>query len=143
METKKYTGGCLCGGVRYELQGEGFLHCICHCGNCQKTTGSTFSCIVTYKPSDFRFLKTETLKIFNDKGDSGKEVHRNFCGTCGCPIVSFADAAPDMAFVKVGSLDDTSFVRPGAHLYTKSVQQWATKHYGDIPTFEVLPPRPE
>lgn len=39
------NGRCLCGQVTVELTGEPFAVSLCHCVNCQKTSGSAFSVI--------------------------------------------------------------------------------------------------
>src|SRR5713101_3514729 len=42
MMTDKLEGGCACGAVRYRLETDPmFVHC-CHCGDCQRQTGSAF-----------------------------------------------------------------------------------------------------
>ena len=37
------TGSCLCGQVRYSLDGEPFLTGVCHCADCRKESGSAFT----------------------------------------------------------------------------------------------------
>lgn len=39
----KQTGGCLCGQVQYELDGEPVATALCHCTNCQRQSGAAFS----------------------------------------------------------------------------------------------------
>ena len=40
METKTLTGSCLCGSVRYTVQGEPQRAFHCHCSRCRKATGT-------------------------------------------------------------------------------------------------------
>src|ERR1700761_4660170 len=75
------TGGCLCGSVRYSYDGEPVFAGICHCRNCQKQAGTAFSVVVAVpKPA---FSLAGKLKTYNDTGDSGQAVQRNFCPECG------------------------------------------------------------
>jgi len=40
--TRRYTGGCLCGALRYEAEGEPLFTGHCYCTDCQKASGSGF-----------------------------------------------------------------------------------------------------
>src|SRR6516162_5107644 len=64
------------------------------------------------------------LKTFNDTGDSGQPVRRNFCPECGSPITSDVAIMPDITFIKAGTLDDTSWLDPKMHVYCDSAQRW-------------------
>lgn len=57
-------------------------------------------------------------------GDSGKAVHRNFCGSCGTVVLTEFDVDPDHVSLKACSADDPSWVRPDFHLYVTSKQRW-------------------
>jgi hypothetical protein len=100
------TGGCLCGQVRYSADGEPAFVGVCHCRNCQKQTGTAFSVLVGV-PKTAMSLQGR-LKTFRDKGDSGQPVDRNFCPECGSPIFTDVAVMPGLAFIKAGTLDDTS-----------------------------------
>jgi hypothetical protein len=64
------------------------------------------------------------IKAFHDIGDSGQTVERNFCPECGSPIFTYAAAMPGVAFIKAGTLDDTSWLDPKMHIYCDSKEQW-------------------
>ena len=116
------VGGCLCGKIRYSSTAEPVMTAVCHCKNCQKQAGTAFSVIVAVpKPA---LSVTGTLKSFTDKGESGKPVHRNFCPDCGSPITTVVDAMPDLVFVKAGTLDDTSKLKPTMEIFCDSAQPW-------------------
>ncbi|MEE1877029.1 GFA family protein [Altererythrobacter litoralis] len=129
------TGGCLCGQVRYELTADPLMCLTCHCKNCQRQAGSAYSIIVGVPEGA---LKVEgEVKTFNDKGDSGGTVQRQFCPDCGSPLFSLVEASPGLVWVKAGTLDDTSAIKPSLHVYTKSKQDWV--ELGDIPGVETVP----
>jgi hypothetical protein len=71
------TGGCLCGAVRYESQGEPLAHLICHCRDCQRTSGTGGVPIMAVPKIDFRV--TGETKSFAIEGGSGKRAIRHFC----------------------------------------------------------------
>ena len=78
------------------------------------------------------------LKTFNDLGDSGQTVYRRFCPECGSPILSEADALPGVAIIKAGTLDDTSWLKPGMEIFCDSAQPWVQLG-GDRQRFANMP----
>jgi hypothetical protein len=119
---KSVTGGCLCGKVRYECQGDELMVAVCHCRNCQKQAGSAFSIIVGYPRNSVKI--TGTLSSYHDTGESGQPVIRQFCGSCGSPIVSDAGMMPALLFIKAGTMDDPSWLKPTTHMFCDSKQAW-------------------
>lgn len=129
-----HTGGCLCGNIRYSLNEEPKLCVTCHCKNCQRQAGTALSVIIGVSEDALEI--TGEVKTYNDKGDSGATVRRQFCGDCGSPVFTRLEQ-PGLMFIKAGTLDDTSQLRPAFHCYTKSKQDWV--QLGDIPSFETVP----
>lgn len=131
------VGGCLCGNIRYTCEAEPMMMAICHCKNCQKQTSTSFSILVAVPKGS---LKIEgELSAYNDQGASGQPVIRKFCGRCGSPIMSDVVAIPTMDFLKAGTLDDTSWLKPEAQLWCDSAQSWLTLD-GDIAQIAQNPP---
>ena len=116
------VGGCLCGNIRYTCEAEPMMMAICHCKNCQKQTSTSFSILVAV-PKGSLNIEGE-LSAYNDQGSSGQVVIRKFCGECGSPILSDVAALPTMDFLKAGTLDDTSWLKPEAQLWCDSAQPW-------------------
>jgi len=130
------TGGCLCGNVRYTIEGDTQMSAVCHCKNCQKQAGTAFSTIVGTTAD--KITIEGDVKTYEDHGDSGNVVLRKFCPNCGSPVFTEADAAPGMLFVKAGSFDDESQFTPGVHFYTKSKHDWLD--IGEaLPQFDTVP----
>lgn len=132
----KIEGGCLCGAVRYRSSSEPLMTAVCHCKNCQKQTGTSFSLLVAVPRNDFTV--NGKTKIFQDTGDSGKPVNRHFCPECGSPIYSDVTALEDRLFVKAGTLDDASALIPAAHIFCDSAQPWFSLG-SDVPQFPRSP----
>jgi hypothetical protein len=120
----KIEGGCLCGQVRYSAEAEPAFVGVCHCKNCQKQAGTSFSIVVAI-PKPALNLRGD-LKTFNDRGDNGKAVYRRFCPDCGSPILSDAEALPELAIIKAGTLDDTGWLKPTMEIYLDSARPWVS-----------------
>lgn len=80
-DRKRYTGGCLCGAVRYEAEGEPKFAGHCYCADCRKASGSGFAPFMGF-PSDAVRFTGQTLK-FASKAASGDDAVRNSCPVCG------------------------------------------------------------
>jgi hypothetical protein len=132
----RIEGRCLCGNVRYSADAEPTFVGVCHCGDCQRFTGSAFSTVVAVPASALKV--TGTLKTFSKRGDSGKPIHRRFCPECGSGIMDEADALPGVAMVNAGTLDDRSWVIPKSEIYCDSAQPWV-RLGGDLKRFAKTP----
>ena len=121
-QNMKRQGGCLCGQVRYELFGEPLAVVICHCKNCQKQSGSTFSINIIGQSEQIEIKGN--LSTYADTNDSGDPVNRNFCENCGSPIFSEILSQGNLIALKVGTLDDTSDIEPQTQFWCISKQNW-------------------
>jgi hypothetical protein len=129
------TGRCLCGGVTYSVDAEPVAQAACHCADCQRQGGSPFSVVVGVPRAAFS-VEGSTLASFTTIGsDHGGDTERNFCSACGSPIFSAAAVAPEVVFIKAGSLDDASWIEPAVEVWTSSAQPWAP-HFEGAPRLE-------
>jgi len=120
------TGKCLCGIVKYELKSLPLTSGVCHCKNCQRSGGSAFSTVAAVNKNDLVILEGEgELKLYSDPDtDSGDTVQRFFCEKCGSPIYSAVPSTPDIFYLKLGTMDDTSYFSPQFHVFCGSKQHW-------------------
>lgn len=118
------TGGCLCGAVRYTVPAVPLATVICHCRNCQKQAGSALSVVAVFPRAELR-IEGE-LNQFEDRGTSGQKVFRQFCGRCGSPVLTDTERAREQGiiFVKAGTFDDVSDLRPTTHYWVKRAHPW-------------------
>ncbi len=116
-------GSCLCGEVKYKSSADPLMIAACHCTHCRKQSGSAFSVNIGV-PASSVTITGDSLKTYEDIGTSGKPVLRNFCGNCGSPIFSDIKATDGLYFIKVGTLDDSSWVVPGAEIWCDSKVSW-------------------
>jgi len=129
-------GGCQCGKIRYEIAEAPTLVYTCHCKDCQRLTGTAFSLGLVVAESAFRRSGTEPRSL-QRMSDSGRVNTRWVCPKCGS---WFASPPRDgMIRVRAGTLDDTSWLRPTRHIWTRSKQPWVAFAENDE-TFEAQPP---
>lgn len=122
--TAPFSGGCMCGAVRYEVTSEPVAFMLCHCRECQYVSGGEPAAVVVVPKPAFT-LKQGTVKGYAVKGESGNTVTRQFCPECGTPMFSELGANPDLWAIKAGTMDDASGLKPTAFLWTKSAHHWA------------------
>ncbi len=130
------SGGCLCGSVRYEIQGEqGGGHC--YCTDCRKSSGTSHCSHMITQDGDFAV--TGELRFYEKAADSGHGVRRGFCPTCGSAIYSKNSAVPGLSFVRASSLDDPNDFSPQMVVYTSRAPRWASVEQS-LPGFDEMPP---
>ena len=134
----KASGGCLCGAVRYEIDGDPVFAGHCHCIDCQKATG-TGHVSVTGLPRAAVTVTGET-RGFAVTGESGLAYTRNFCPTCGSLIFGEAEGMPGLINVTAGTLDDPTAFEPQFVIFTRSRPAWDRIDSG-LPEFDAMPPR--
>ena len=119
---KSFTGGCLCGAIRYEISAEAGPSRICWCRDCQKIASNGTVNVIF--PSD-------AIKISGAPGqhektaDSGNTVTRRFCASCGTQLFSDSSGRPGLTVVRVGTLDEPSAVKPTTNIWVASAPSWA------------------
>ena len=116
------TGQCLCGQVSYTVDADRLLTAVCHCKNCQRQSGSAYS-ILSIAPRD-KLSVEGLLKTYQDTADSGAKLDRQFCPECGSAMFSVHPATPETIIIKAGTFDDTSWLKPVAHVWCSSAQSW-------------------
>jgi hypothetical protein len=128
-------GGCSCGEVRYRLASEPlFTHC-CHCLNCQRQTGSAFVLNLLIEVDRVELLTGEPEPVAVPRDDGS--VQRIFrCPACQVAVFS-EYSRPQVRFVRAGTLDDPSGVRPDVHIYTRTKLPWIELPE-DVPAFEAF-----
>jgi hypothetical protein len=130
-------GGCACGAVRFKLSAPAMGVGVCHCLDCQKSSGGGPNYVALFPRDAFMLTKGEA-KVYETKGDSGADIGRAFCPGCGTPLWSIPGPGTPFYPVKLGALDDASGYMPSLHLYTDSAQPWHLMHEG-LPKFPKAP----
>jgi hypothetical protein len=131
------AGGCLCGAIHYEISAYPLLLYACHCTNCQRQSGSAFAMNMLVPTSAFRIVSGEP-KPWRRLSPSGAETASWFCGDCAGRIHGTRPSRPETVTVRAGSLDDTSWLAPAAHMFVRSAQPWLDLPPADC--FDEAPP---
>lgn len=104
-------GGCACGAVRYEVEGEPYQSGLCHCTKCRKLTGSIFSATANWHRSRFRM-----------DGEISTYDQRSFCPICGSRLFFIFGNAVE---VFLGTLDDApNDISPMVEVWTIRREPW-------------------
>ena len=131
-----YQGGCLCGAVRYEIDG-GIRNIIyCHCSVCRKAQGSAYATNGIVDENDFRFIAGEN-NLTGFQSSPGQT--KFFCKTCGSPIISKNTSRPGQVRVRIGTIESDITERPEAHIFVASKANWE-EICGDLPQFDDYEP---
>lgn len=99
---------------------------MCHCRDCQKITGSTYSTNIIIPGDKFKILKG-TPKQHKKTADSGNEITSHFCGDCGSTLWRDGKTFGESKVVKVGSMDDPKALedaKPAIELYVPERISW-------------------
>ncbi|RXK37396.1 hypothetical protein M231_05383 [Tremella mesenterica] len=91
------------------------------CMSCRKASGSTHSGNFSVDEKDLQIMGHP--KIYVDKGISGKEVYRHFCGDCGSPAYTKTEI-PGPVYVKIGLFQVDDVDPPSTHVFAKNLAKW-------------------
>ncbi len=131
------TGTCLCGSVKYIVNGEikRFYHC--HCQRCRKATGTGHASNLLITPhTGITWLQGED-KLSRYKVPEAERFYNCFCQNCGSPMPR---AVPelDAVLIPAGSLDPEPPVPPQGRIFWDSRAEWSCED--DLPVFSEYPP---
>ena len=133
---KRYAGGCLCGALRYEAEGEPLHAGHCYCADCRKASGSGFIPFMGFAASAVRFIGSSRTSIV--KSARGTDAVRNFCPVCSSLVFGGEIGKSDQFTLYAGSLDDPSGFHPTIAIFTRDRPAWAAIPPG-LTLFERLP----
>ena len=106
----RFTGGCLCGNVRFVASDRPYRVGLCHCLDCRKHHGALFHASAIFA-EDAVVIEGETR---NYEG-------RFFCPNCGSSVYS---RSGDEIEVNLGSLDAPDQLVPSYELWTARREAW-------------------
>jgi len=127
-----YSGGCLCGKVRFEIHGPIHNIVYCHCSKCRKAQGSAFATNGIVMADDFRILSGHGELTGYEPGQGQTKY---FCKTCGSPIMSKSTSKPGQVRVRLGTIESAITERPIAHIFATSKADWE-EICGNLPRYE-------
>jgi hypothetical protein len=117
----RLRGGCLCGGVRYEISEPLVSAGYCHCTRCQRRTGTAASAQARVARGSFRVVQGEELLRAHEPDDGFAKV---FCSACGSSMWSRHPEDPEVISVRLGTFDDDPGIRPSYRQYVSYAAPW-------------------
>ena len=131
-----FTGGCVCGAIRYECNAQPMMMFNCHCRDCQRTTGSGFTPVVYVPAKAFKITKGSP-RYYSTPSEMAGQNKRGFCPECGSRL--FGGASDTGQGIAASSLDDPNLFKPQLQMWASDAQPWDAMD-PKLPKFEKYPP---
>jgi hypothetical protein len=126
------TGGCLCGGVRFEVMEPLLSASYCHCTRCQRRTGTAAAVSGRIAPGSLRIVQGEELVRSYEPADG---FAKDFCGFCGSALWSRNPDDPQWISVRLGAFDGDPGIRPSYHQFVDYAATWEPLPDDGLPRF--------
>jgi len=131
MSTTILEGKCQCGELKYRATGMPVTLFACHCTECQRQSSSAFGMALWMKDAKVDLLSGQ-LKHWVRSLPSGRSMECSFCPNCGTRLFHKILGQSDIMSIKPGTLDDTSWLKPAGHIWTRSMQPWVLLEPGAL-----------
>ena len=115
-------GACLCGDVAYSLSEDPLTLYVCHCTDCQRQSGSSFALSLIVRREALQFVRGQPHEFSIEMPD-GRVKRSHCCTRCSTRLWGPSNVS-GLAVVEPGTLDDTSWLHPVGHIWTRSAQPW-------------------
>src|ERR1700689_4237771 len=101
----KIDGGCSCGAIKIEGEADPEKVQVCHCTDCQTSTGTAFRVSIPVPGSTYEMTGQPPILV-KTPPDRGKPRVQAFCGKCASPIYStpLGEGVQPLYTVRVGLL---------------------------------------
>lgn len=130
----KLAGGCHCGAIRYEVEGEALTHALCHCSDCRRHSGAPMVGWAMY-PADAVRVTQGTAKVY----ESSPLGRRQFCADCGTGLFySNAAMLPGLIDIQSATFDEPGVVPPRLHVQVAERIGWMERAH-ELPKFDRYP----
>jgi len=113
-----FTGGCLCGQVRYRASAPPANVRVCHCSNCRKAVGGPYFARAVFL--------AETIERTGEttRWPTSPRIDRLSCARCGTPMFSAPKDPPARLGVSLATLDDPNALAPDMHIWVSEKLAW-------------------
>jgi hypothetical protein len=139
MAEPSVTGGCLCGGVRFELTEPARDAGYCHCTRCQKRTGGASSAQARIDGRTFRLIRGEHL--VGGWLPPGGGFEKCFCRDCGAQLFSRNPDDPAQMSIRLSAFDGDPGVRPSWRAFVAYAADWEPIPDDGLPRYDEAKPR--
>ena len=132
------TGGCLCGGVRFEVTEPLVFAGYCHCTRCRGRTGAAARASARVAPGSLRITAGEELVRSYVPPDG---LAKDFCSACGAALWSRDPNDPSVMSVRLGAFDGDPGIRPSMRQYVAYAAAWEPIPDDGLPRYPEARPR--
>jgi len=124
----KLNGSCHCGYITFEAEADPEKTSICHCTDCQASTGTAFRTNIPVPGNSFKMLSGEPTIYVKTTAESGNPRAQAFCPKCGSPIYSTTpgDGPKQSYMVRIGILKQREQLVPKVQNWSRSARPWIT-----------------
>jgi len=119
MSTQQYTGGCMCGAIRYELNCESPWSVYCHCESCRKHTGAPVAVLVAGLPEYVTWTAGERALY---ESSAGRQ--RGFCRDCGTSLTWEAESNGSWLGLHISTFDNPEALPASEHVFCDDAISW-------------------
>ena len=128
------AGGCHCGNIRFEVEGEVRHSALCHCSDCRLNAGAPMVGWVAYDDTALKITKGQAKEYA-----SSEHGRRHFCPDCGTGLFYYnAEFLPGVVDIQTAVLDNAEKFPPSAHIQTAEQLGWMRDAHS-LPRFERFP----
>ena len=130
------AGGCHCGAVRYEVEGEALTHALCHCTDCRRHSGAPMVAWTMYPESALRVTKG-AVRVYV----SSEHARREFCAECGTGLFyRNAEVLPGIVDIQSATYDNPDAVPAQVQIQVADRIGWMAEAHA-LPAFDRYPPQ--
>lgn len=148
MSSSKLHASCLCGAVRWEVDGpfprpeelgeplSALAMSHCHCSRCRKAHGAPYATYVTAREGQLRITQGRDGAVRHAPSPA---TNRSFCGACGSVV---PDGVAWNGFVSMPAgpfLELDLGLTPQSHIFVGSKAPWVTLPDDGLPRFDTYP----
>ena len=119
------TGGCLCGGVRFEVEAPLIRANHCHCSRCRRHSGTAVCTQARVRREQFRLVAgAELIRVYRGNAGGDGFAVKAFCSVCGSSLFGGTWPEGPQVSIRLGAFDDDPGIRPQFHTFVDSRAPW-------------------
>ena len=131
-----FSGGCLCGSVRYKVSSDPSFVLNCHCEDCRRSTGSVYGTNVFVDEDKVQI--TGEVSLYVHTADSGNEMTKRFCPNCGTLLFGNSSGRQNSVSIRAGTIDQFDLIKPQMNVFVaKKIE--STTINDSLPRSEGMP----
>ena len=121
---KKLSGSCLCGVVAFDIENTFENFQLCHCTQCQKTTGSAHASNLFTDPKNITWQTgVDSIARFDQ---DGRAISNAFCNQCGSRV-PYISLSGEVLVVPAGVLDGEPSISVQGNIFWPERAPWYDK----------------